>query len=159
VFADTRSQVYRGIAAEQPQTDAAVEATRGIVLTFAGVVARTLFHSSSGGRTASSEEIFGGPPVPYLRGADDPFDRLSPHHDWTVTYTDAEVAARLAPVLRGDLLDIAVLSRTPGDRAALVRVTGSLGVADIPATQARTLLGLRSTWFRLTRTPEPAANY
>ena len=62
-------------------------------------------------------------------------------------------------MLRGELLDIAVLSRTPGDRAALVRVSGSLGFADIPATQARALLGLRSTWFSLTRTPEPAANY
>jgi stage II sporulation protein D len=152
VFADTRSQVYRGVTAEQPATTAAVEATRGIVLTADGAVARTLFHSSSGGRTAASEEIFGGPPVSYLRSVEDRFDSLSPHHDWSVSLTDAEVAARLSLVLQGELLDLAVVSRTPSDRAAVVRITGSAGATDIPATQARTLLGLRSTWFTIART-------
>ena len=154
VFADTRSQVYRGVAAEQAAATAAVDATRGVVLTAGGAIARTLFHSSSGGRTAASEEIFGGPPVSYLRSADDPYDRLSPHHDWTVTLTDTEAAARLALVLQGDLVDLAVLTRTPSQRAAVVRITGSLGVTDLPATQARTLLGLRSTWFTIARTPD-----
>jgi peptidoglycan hydrolase-like amidase len=62
-------------------------------------------------------------------------------------------------VLQGELVDIAVLSRTPSDRAAAVRITGTLGVTDIPATQARTLLGLRSTWFTIARTiDQPPSN-
>ena len=67
VFADTRSQVYRGVDAESPRSTDAVRATGGIVLMFGTTVARTLFHSSSGGRTASADEVFGGAPVPYLR--------------------------------------------------------------------------------------------
>ena len=156
VFADTRSQVYRGVGAEHPRTDSAVEATRGIVLMHGSGVARTLFHSSSGGRTASVEEVFGGPPVPYLRSVEDPFDRGSPYHDWTVTLSDEQAARQLATVLRGDLLDVRVVARTPSGRAASVRVTGTLGSVDVPGVTARTLLGLRSSWFTVRRaTTEP----
>jgi stage II sporulation protein D len=156
VFADTRSQVYRGVGVEHPRTDGAVKATRAIVLIHGASVARTLFHSSSGGRTASADEVFGGPPVPYLRSVEDPFDRGSPYHDWTVTLTDAQAARQLATVLRGDLLDVQVVARTPSGRAASMRVTGTLGSVDVPGVTARTLLGLRSSWFTVRRgTTEP----
>jgi stage II sporulation protein D len=147
VFADTRSQAYRGVAGEAASTTAAVRATSGIVVTFGTAIARTLFHSSSGGRTAAVEEVFGGTPVPYLRSVADPFDTVSPHHNWTVTLTDADVARRLATVLAGDLLNVTVTARTPSGRAATVRVTGTLGTRDIAGTTARSLLGLRSAWF------------
>jgi stage II sporulation protein D len=134
VFADTRSQVYRGVGAEHPRTDRAVEATRGVVL----------MH-------ASAEEVFGGLPVPYLRSVEDPFDRGSPYHDWTVTLSDEQAARQLATVLRGALLNVQVLALTPSGRAATVRVTGTLGSVDVPGVTARTLLGLRSTWFTVRR--------
>jgi stage II sporulation protein D len=151
VFADTRSQVYRGVSTEHPRTDAAVEATGGIVVMDGSRIARTLFHSSSGGRTASSQEVFGGVPVPYLRSVDDPFDGASPFHDWSVTLSEAQAARQLATVLRGDLLDLQVVARTPSGRAATVRVTGTLGAVDVPGVTARSLLGLRSTWFAIRR--------
>ena len=147
VYADTRSQVYRGVTVETTRTTDAVSATSGVVLMYGTSVARTLFHSSSGGRTAAVEEIFGGAPVPYLQSVDDPYDRLSPYHDWTVTLTDDEAERRLQPVLAGDLVDIDVGGRTPSGRAATVRVTGTLGTRDVPGATARSLLGLRSSWF------------
>lgn len=147
VYADTRSQAYRGVSGETGRTTEAVRATRAVVLMAGTSVARTFFHSSSGGRTAAVEEVFGGPPVPYLRSVDDPYDRLSPHHDWAVELTDAEAARRLAPVLAGDLVDVTVIARTASGRAATVRITGTLGTVDIPGTTARSLLGLRSAWF------------
>lgn len=147
VFADARSQVYSGVSAEHPATTAAVRDTRATVVKFGGAVARTLFHASSGGRTAAVEEIFGGTPVGFLRAVDDPHDRLSPHHDWTVTLSEPDVQERLAEVGAGTVVDLDVVTRTPSGRAATLRVTGALGVVDIPATRARALLGLRSTWF------------
>ena len=151
VFADTRSQVYRGVDAESPRSTDAVRATGGIVLMFGTTVARTLFHSSSGGRTASADEVFGGAPVPYLRSVEDPPDHVSPYHDWTVTLSDEAMALGLRPVLQGDLLDVQVVARTASGRAATVRVTGTLGTTDVPGTTARQLLALRSTWFTVTR--------
>ncbi len=147
VYADTRSQAYRGVAGETARTTDAVRATSGTVLMFGTSIARTFFHSSSGGRTAAVEEVFGGPPVPYLVSVPDPYDRLSPHHDWTVTLSDEEVAHRLGAVVLGDLVDVTVTARTASGRAAAVRVTGTLGTRDLPGTTARSLLGLRSAWF------------
>jgi stage II sporulation protein D len=156
VYSDTRSQVYRGVTAETARTTDAVRATRGVVLMYGANVARTLFHSSSGGRTAAVEEIFGGTAVPYLQSVDDPYDRLSPHHDWTVTLTDDEVARRLESVVLGDLVDVEVVARTASGRAATVRVIGTLGARDVSGTSARSLLGLRSSWFTVQHEPATA---
>ena len=54
LYADTRSQVYLGIAHEKPSTTAAVQATAGEVVLYEGRVATTYFYSSSGGRTAAA---------------------------------------------------------------------------------------------------------
>ena len=153
VYADTRSQAYRGVTGETTRTTDAVRATRATVLIAGTSIARTLFHSSSGGRTAAVEEVFGGAPIPYLRSVADPYDRLSPHHDWAVELTDAEAERRLAPVLAGDLVDVAVVARTTSGRAATVRITGTLGTREVPGTTARSLLGLRSSWFTVEREP------
>ena len=59
LYADPRSQMYYGVAAESPATTAAVKATTGEILTYGGKVATTFYYSSSGGRTASSEDVFG----------------------------------------------------------------------------------------------------
>src|SRR5205807_3570774 len=51
LYADTRSQMYGGVAAETPSTDAAVAATHGQVVTYKGKPVTTFFFSSSGGHT------------------------------------------------------------------------------------------------------------
>ena len=82
-YADTRSQVYEGVAAETPATDAAVAATRGEVVTYAGQPVATYFFSTSGGRTENVENSFlGSRPEPWLKSVDDPYDGASPKHRW-----------------------------------------------------------------------------
>jgi stage II sporulation protein D len=151
VFADTRSQQYNGVGAEQATTTAAVRATRALAVMFGSEVAQTLFHSSSGGRTAAVQEVFTSPPLAYLVSVDDPYDTLSPYHDWSVALTEREVAQKLAELVPGDFADLAVMATTPSGRAATVRITGSAGTKDVPASTVRTRLGLRSTWFTITR--------
>ena len=65
LYPDTRSQVYLGIDHEKPSTNAAVDATAGQVVLYEGQVAKTFFFSTSGGRTASAEDVWGAA-VPYL---------------------------------------------------------------------------------------------
>lgn len=65
---DTRSQVYGGRSTEHPLTDRAVSETRGRILTYKGAPVNALYTSTCGGRTEDGENIFGGAPVPYLRG-------------------------------------------------------------------------------------------
>ena len=85
VYSDTRSQVYRGVAAHTPQTDAAVAATAGQVVTYAGRPAITYFFASSGGRTENVEQVWpGGESEPWLKGVLDPYDQ-GPLHHWRLT--------------------------------------------------------------------------
>jgi stage II sporulation protein D len=147
VFADVRSQVYRGLFAEVATTTAAVRATRARVVTVGGEVAQTFFFSTSGGRTAANEEGFGGSPLSYLRSVDDPHDDLSPVHTWTARFTRREAERRLRSVLSGRLEGLEVLTRTASGRAATVEVRGSEGDRTVSAATVRTALGLRSTWI------------
>ncbi len=151
VYADTRSQVYRGIGIESASTTRAVQRTRARVVLAGGAVARTYFFSTSGGRTAAIEEVWGGLPVGYLRSVADPHDDASPYHRWTERLTDEDVEKRLGSEVLGDLESVAVVARTPSGRAGTVRVTGTKGVRDLTADRARGLLELRSTWFSITR--------
>src|SRR5436189_98728 len=57
VYPDTRDQVYLGIPHEAPSTTSAVNATAGQVVFYKGKVASTYFFSTSGGRTASSQDL------------------------------------------------------------------------------------------------------
>ena len=63
----TRSQVYRGLASENPLSTRAVDETRGIIATYAGEPINALYTSTCGGRTEDSENIF-NLALPYLRG-------------------------------------------------------------------------------------------
>jgi stage II sporulation protein D len=147
VFADVRSQVYRGVLAETSASNAAVNATRARVVTVGGEIAQTFFFSTSGGRTATNEEAFGGSPISYLRSVDDPYDDLSPYHTWTARFTAAQARRKLKSVTLGTLQGLRVASRTGSGRAATVTVRGSGGDQTVSAATVRTLLGLRSTWI------------
>ncbi|CAN5224974.1 SpoIID/LytB domain-containing protein [soil metagenome] len=64
-------QVYGGYADEHPVSNAAVDATAGVVLTHGGRMVLARYSSTSGGHTADNEESFAEGPVPYLRGVPD----------------------------------------------------------------------------------------
>ena len=64
--ATPKCQVYAGVPAEDPLSTAAVDATRGLVLSWQGQFADALFVSTCGGTTENVENVFSGGPVPYL---------------------------------------------------------------------------------------------
>ena len=148
LFPDVRSQVYRGVDEEEDSTNAAVDETAGQVLLYGGRVAITYFHSTSGGRTASVEDVWpGSRPTPYLTGVEDPYDFISPHHTWgPVVISGARLQRSLkAP---GRLLDVRTTTN-PSARADSVVGVGTTGEASAKASDIRRELGLRSTWFRV----------
>jgi len=148
VYADTRSQVYGGMQAEDPRTSAAVEATRGTVVLFEGKVAWTYFSSSSGGRTAAIEDVWpDAEPQPYLVSVDDPYDTISPHHDWgPIAFTASELERRLGARVPAGLAELRVEANASG-RAGTVTAIGKDGQRTISGWDVRIALGLRSTWF------------
>jgi stage II sporulation protein D len=64
--ATPKCQVYAGLSAEDPLSNGAVDATRGLVLASGGVFADALFISTCGGRTENVENVFVGDAAPYL---------------------------------------------------------------------------------------------
>lgn len=140
----TSCQVYGGVAAEHPASDAAVRATARTVLLDGTEPAFTQFSSSSGGWTSAGS-------VAYLRAVEDPYDGWSgnPVHDWTLRLP----ATRLERVFPrvGTLQRIQVTARDGngdwGGRVASVRLTGSAGAVTVSGDTLRSRLGLRSTYL------------
>src|SRR3954468_6574927 len=144
LYPDTRSQVYLGIEHEKPSTNAAVNATAGQVVLYQGAVAKTFFFSSSGGRTASAEDVW-GEPVPYLLSVPDPYDSISPHHDWgPFVFTGTRLAKMLK--MKGRVVDLQSQLNSSG-RIKTMTIVGSQNTVTIPGASLRQRLGVQSTWF------------
>jgi SpoIID/LytB domain protein len=144
LYPDTRSQVYLGMDHEKLSTSAAVDATAGKVVLYNGQVAKTYFYSSSGGRTAASQDVW-GTAVPYLVSVPDPYDTISPYHNWGPM---AFTGAMLGKILRvpGRLVDVQPELNSSG-RTSSVTAVGTTGSVVVQAGDLRRRLGLRSTWF------------
>jgi stage II sporulation protein D len=148
LYPDTRSQVYRGADGEQPEASAAVDATAGQVVLYQGKVATTYFYSSSGGRTAAIQDVWpNAKPVPYLVSVADPYDTISPHHNWGPFKFSASTLSKKLKV-PGRLVDVQASLNDSG-RTTSLTATGTLGEVTVAAGDVRRLLGLRSTWFSL----------
>jgi SpoIID/LytB domain protein len=147
VYADTRSQVYVGVAAETAQTNAAVAATAGQIVLYAGQPATTYFFASSGGITESIENSFlGSQPQPWLRGVADPYDG-GPSSSWALSMSFSSAAARLKGLVRGAFRGIGVLARGVSPRVVSAEVLGSRGATVVSGPELAARLGLTSTWM------------
>ena len=66
ICADTQCQVYFGLGGVNSATDAAIAATRGKVLTYKNELVDAVYSASTGGVTASFNDVWEGPDRPYL---------------------------------------------------------------------------------------------
>lgn len=145
VYSDTRSQVYRGKAAETAATNAAVKDTAGQIVLFDGKIATTYFFASSGGMTENIENSFlGSQPQPWLRGVPDPYEGST--SDWKISMSFAAAAAQLHGLVRGTFRGIEVLKRGVSPRIVSANVLGSRGATPVTGPQLAGALGLGSTW-------------
>ena len=148
LYRDTRSQMYGGVAAETPSTDAAVGATRGQIVTYRGRPAITYFSSSSGGHTENIEDAWpGSAPKPWLKGVSDPYDGVAhnPNHHWSYSLSIPSAAAKLGSLVRGGLVGISVSKRGASQRIVSAQVVGTRGRAPVTGPQLQGIFGLPST--------------
>jgi SpoIID/LytB domain protein len=142
---DTSScQVYRGYSAEDPRSNAAVDATPAQVLTYQGRPAFTQFSSSSGGWTSAGSR-------PYLVAEKDPYDGFAanPVHDWTLRLSAGRVAKAYPAI--GRLKRLHVTSRDGhgqwGGRVVSLVLDGTRRDVTLSGDTFRARFGLRSSWF------------
>ena len=149
VYADGRSQAYLGVSVETPAATEAVDETAGEVLLYGGQIADTLFSSSTGGWTQSAADAFGPPGRPYLVSEKDPYDSISPYHNWGPVPVTAKTIAQTLGV-KGRIVD-ATVSRNPSRRVKTLNVTslvrGTQTTTAVRGASAQSALALRSTWF------------
>lgn len=153
LYPDTRSQMYRGVSAETPATDAAVAATAGQVVTYNGAPVVTYFSSSSGGHTENIEDAWPGASAsPWLRGVDDPYDGAGgdPYHRWTRQLSVNAAAKQLGRLLKGTLVGIRVTQHGVSPRIMSAVVIGTRGSTTVTGAQLQGAFGLLSTWASFT---------
>jgi stage II sporulation protein D len=151
-YADTRSQVYGGVAAETPSTSQAVADTRGQVVTYQGAPVVTFFFSTSGGRTENVENTnVGAGPQAWLKSVDDPFDDVSPKHRWgPIKLTRLQAGAKLAGLVKGRFRGIQVVKRGRSPRIVAADIVGTGGRTRVDGATLRARLGLLDTWAYFT---------
>ena len=148
-YADTRSQMYRGVRAETPATNAAAKATANEVVTYAGEPVVTYFFSTSGGHTENVENSFiGSDPKPWLKGVPDPYDGVSPSHRWgPLKFTLSDATRRLSGYVQGRLKRIRVVQRGVSPRIVRAQIVGTRGTSAITGPQLRRAFGLKDSWI------------
>jgi stage II sporulation protein D len=153
VTADISSQHYAGLGSESPEASGAVHATRGEYLSYQGEPILAVYHSASGGRTASAEEVW-GQPLPYLVSVEVEGEEDSPDTYWRTTLVGSTLERALAeqdPPL-GSIHQLRVAERTGSGRVRSLTVDGAGGSLRLGGGDLRRLLGLarvRSTLFEV----------
>jgi stage II sporulation protein D len=153
VRATTASQVYGGAAGEDPRTTAAVLATRGEILTFAGQPIPAFFHACSGGTTEDAVDVF-GVNFDMIVGVKDDFSLGCPHVLWVERLTGPQIERALtqAGYTVGRVAGIQDLLRTRTGRILQIAVQHSGGTLMLEGRRFREALGtevIRSTDFQV----------
>jgi stage II sporulation protein D len=153
VGSGTASQVYGGVAAETPSVLRAASETRGEYLAYRRRPILAVFHSASGGRTATAEEVW-GERIPYLVSVGVENEEDSPDTYWRASVSRTTLGRALAHigVQVGSIRGIRVAERSASGRAGRLHVRGTKGTQALEARALRTALGdsvVRSTLFEI----------
>lgn len=129
----------------------AVEATKGVVMTYEGKPANTVFHASSSGFTETCKEVWGNS-LPYLVSVSTPDESKFYGFYGRNVYTAIELKSRLSlgvDALKGDPSSwVKDYKKNSSGRC----VTVSIGDKTFTGEQVRKRLGLKSTMFKITIT-------
>jgi len=153
VYDNTRSQMYEGIAAETPATNAAVDATAGKVVEYDGRPAVTYFFASSGGQTESVQNVWDGfAPEAWLVGRSDPYDDSynNPYYRWKLNLKLGSADTKLGRLIRGSLKGIKIVRRGVSPRIVQAKILGTKGATTTTGAQLQADLGTPSTWMSFT---------
>ncbi len=139
-----KNQVYNGLESRTYKTIRAVKSTRSLVLTYKNKLINALFHSSSGGMTENSQDVWKNK-YPYLSSVKD-FDKNNPKLRWQKKISSNELI-NLFPKI-GGLKNIEILDITSTGRVKNVKLIGAYGSDQMSGVALRKKLGLNSNFVR-----------
>lgn len=152
----TYTQVYKGFTGEHVRTNQAVDETRGIVVTYNGKIAETLFSSTSGGYTEDPQYVWGNP-VPYLKAIPDLYETDPEMKPWTRTITlgDIDLCLERQNIKIGRATGLRINGYTPAGRVNQLEIIGTDGTHKVDRENIRTFFtyttegSLRSRMFTI----------
>ena len=157
----TRCEGYLGVDGETAASNAAVDATRGQVLTWQGTLIDAPYSTDSGGMTACDT----GGDCPYLQAVKDcdvrgeDYAADGKYHTWSKAFRPAQIAGLLGKDPRSAVAGFTALTVDGLDASGRVTTASVWGAGGscktITGPQMRQILGydvLRSTRLTLTRT-------
>ncbi|WP_425446035.1 SpoIID/LytB domain-containing protein [Dethiothermospora halolimnae] len=144
-------QVYGGFDLENIRSNEAVDLTRDKLLKYDDKLVYTYYHSSSGGYTESSENVWSNE-VPYLKATDDQFSIGSPNDNWKIVLSKDEVKDKLKEnsIDVGEIISISPTKVSETGRVIELEIVGSRGVERLEKNKMREVFGyntLKSTLF------------
>jgi stage II sporulation protein D len=109
----TLDQVYEGADSETAQSNAAVQATRGISLTFKNEPIKAFYHANCGGKTEVPNEVW-GTKFPYFKTVYCPFHQNQESTSrWQLSLTMQKLSQQLRTLLPKRFLQIAGIKSGP----------------------------------------------
>ena len=130
----------------------AVNSTSGKIITYQNKPINAFFHSNSGGKTESSLNIWGGIDYPYLKSVETAGEEGYTQYSSEAKFTKEELLNKLKEKYQDCEIDysqencIQIIEYTTSGRVKTIK----FGNKEIAGTEARTILGLRSTNFTFT---------
>ena len=139
--------MYLGYQRENSKINKFVNDTAGEVACFDNVPITAYYHSTSGGKTANIEDVWGGNPIPYLKSIDDTGNGdESPRASWTYRISKSE----LSKIFGFKVLDIQI-DEIKDERVKMISVLGKNSI-QITSNELRKRIGYNkifSTKFEL----------
>ena len=127
----------------------AVDMTKGKIITYEGAPIDAFFHSNSGGKTESPKNVWGGSNLPYLQSVETAGEDGYEQYSSEVELTKEDLINKLKEKHKEIQINydnenpIQILEYTESGRVRTIK----FGNIEIAGTEARTLLGLKSTNF------------
>lgn len=130
-----------------------VDSTKGKIITYNNEPINAFFHSNSGGITEIPVNVWGGTGYPYLQSVETSGEDSYTQYASETMLTHEELLNKLKTKYSDISIDfsnnedIKIIERTEGTRVKSIK----FGNHEISGVETRTLLGLRSTNFEITK--------
>ncbi len=139
-----------------PKIEEAVKSTKGQVLYYKGELIEPLYHSTSGGMTEDSQDVF-AVDRPYLKAVSSPYEEEAPKFKSLVTLTGDEFIKKLSTkypnsnITKENISEkIKLVEKSKSGRIKKIAIDGTV----INGGEIRELLELNSTNFTITYNPK-----
>lgn len=137
-------QVYKGkVPVNIDNTIEAIKSTKDLVITYNDKLIDALFHSYSGGYTASAKEVYDND-IPYLVAVEDSYSEDVDKNllTWTIEINNKKLIEKI-----GFIPDEYVLEYSPTNRVVLMNLKNNKESLELSGRKFRQLFGLKSTSF------------